>query len=68
MTGGHIDNDPQAIDRILWAMAMNIRKLSEILPKQPVKFLYPPAYVFGYWYSRYYSYSADDYRGDYARN
>ena len=22
----------------------------------------PPAYVFGYWYSRYYSYSADDYR------
>ena len=33
MTGGHIVMTLRLLTCILWAMAMNIRKLSEILPK-----------------------------------
>lgn len=55
-------NDPQALDIYFLGYGNNYKKalgdFTQIAGKIPL----PPAYVFGYWYSKYASYSADDYR------
>ncbi len=54
--------DPQAVDLYFLGYGNDykkaIRDYTEVAGKIPL----PPSYVFGYWYSRYCSYSADDYR------
>lgn len=55
--------DPHAIDVYFLGYGDNYKKAlfdyTSIAGKIPL----PPAYVFGYWYSKYASYSSDDYRG-----
>ena len=55
-------NDPQAIDLYFMGYGNEYKKAIGDFTKIAGKIPLPPAYVFGYWYSRYYSYSADDYR------
>ena len=54
-------NDPQAIDLYFMGYGNEYKKAIGDFTKIAGKIPLPPAYVFGYWYSRYYSYSADDY-------
>lgn len=55
-------NDPHALDLYFLGYSNEYKKaiydFTQIAGKIPL----PPKYVFGYWYSRYASYSADDYR------
>lgn len=55
-------NDPQALDLYFMGYGHEYKKAIGDFTKIAGKIPLPPAYVFGYWYSRYYSYSADDYR------
>lgn len=55
-------NDPQALDLYFLGYGYEYKKAIGDFTKIAGKIPLPPAYVFGYWYSRYYSYSADDYR------
>ncbi len=54
--------DPQAVDLYFLGYGRNYKKAIGDFTKIAGKIPLPPAYVFGYWYSRYASYSADDYR------
>lgn len=54
--------DPQAVDLYFMGYGNEYKKAIGDFTKIAGKIPLPPAYVFGYWYSRYYSYSADDYR------
>lgn len=54
--------DPQALDLYFMGYGHDYKKAIGDFTKIAGKIPLPPAYVFGYWYSRYYSYSADDYR------
>lgn len=54
--------DPQAVDLYFMGYGNEYKKAIGDFTKVAGKIPLPPAYVFGYWYSRYYSYSADDYR------
>lgn len=55
-------SDPNALDIYFMGYGHNYKKalydFTQIAGRIPL----PPAYVFGYWYSKYASYSADDYR------
>lgn len=55
-------SDPDALDIYFMGYGHNYKKalydFTQIAGRIPL----PPAYVFGYWYSKYASYSADDYR------
>lgn len=54
--------DPQALDLYFMGYGHDYKRAIGDFTKIAGKIPLPPAYVFGYWYSRYYSYSADDYR------
>lgn len=54
--------DPNAIDLYFMGYGYDYKKAIGDFTKIAGKTPLPPAYVFGYWYSRYSSYSADDYR------
>ena len=55
-------NDPHALDIYFLGYGNNYKKALADFTKIAGKIPLPPAYVFGYWYSKYASYSADDYR------
>lgn len=55
-------SDRQAMDTYLLAYGHNYKKAISDYTKIAGKIPLPPDYVFGYWYSKYSSYSADDYR------
>lgn len=54
--------DPNAVDLYFLGYGYDYKKALYDFTKIAGKIPLPPAYVFGYWYSRYASYSADDYR------
>lgn len=54
--------DPQAIDLYFMGYGSDYKKALADFTKIAGKIPLPPAYVFGYWYSRYASYSDEDYR------
>lgn len=54
--------DPEAMDLYFLGYGNEYKKAIGDFTKIAGKIPLPPAYVFGYWYSRYASYSADDYR------
>ena len=54
--------DPQAVDMYFMGYGSDYKKAIGDFTKIAGRIPLPPAYVFGYWYSRYASYSADDYR------
>lgn len=54
--------DPEALDLYFMGYGHDYKRAIGDFTKIAGKIPLPPAYVFGYWYSRYYSYSADDYR------
>lgn len=54
--------DPQAVDLYFMGYGNEYKKAISDFTKIAGKIPLPPAYVFGYWYSRYSSYTADDYR------
>lgn len=55
--------DPYALDLYFLGYGKDYRKAIADFTRIAGKIPLPPAYVFGYWYSKYASYSADDYRG-----
>lgn len=55
-------SDPKAMDTYFMGYGSNYKKAIGDFIKIAGKIPLPPAYVFGYWYSKYQSYSADDYR------
>lgn len=55
-------NDPYAMDTYFMGYGSDYKKAIGDFTKIAGKIPLPPAYVFGYWYSKYESYSADDYR------
>lgn len=55
-------NDPYALDLYFMGYGNEYKKAIGDFTKIAGKIPLPPSYVFGYWYSRYSSYSADDYR------
>ncbi len=55
-------NDPHAMDLYFMGYGKDYRKALADFTELAGKIPLPPAYVFGYWYSKYASYSADDYR------
>ncbi len=55
-------NDPHAMDVYFLGYGNNYKKALSDYTSIAGKIPLPPAYVFGYWYSKYSSYSADDYR------
>lgn len=55
-------NDPHAMDIYFLGYGNNYKKALSDYTSIAGKIPLPPAYVFGYWYSKYSSYSADDYR------
>ena len=55
-------NDPQAVDLYFMGYGNEYKKALGDFTKIAGKIPLPPDYVFGYWYSRYSSYTADDYR------
>lgn len=55
-------NDPHALDLYFLGYGSEYKKALSDFTKIAGKIPLPPAYVFGYWYSKYASYSADDYR------
>ena len=54
--------DPHALDMYFMGYGSDYKKAIGDFTKIAGKIPLPPAYVFGYWYSKYASYSADDYR------
>lgn len=54
--------DPQALDLYFMGYGNEYKKAIGDFTKIAGKIPLPPAYVFGYWYSRYYIYTADDFR------
>lgn len=54
--------DPEALDLYFLGYGSDYKKALSDFTKVAGKIPLPPDYVFGYWYSRYASYSADDYR------
>lgn len=54
--------DPHALDLYFMGYGNEYKKAIGDFTKIAGRIPLPPAYVFGYWYSRYSSYSADDYR------
>lgn len=54
--------DPQALDLYFMGYGQEYKKAIGDFTKIAGKIPLPPAYVFGYWYSKYASYSSDDYR------
>ena len=54
--------DPYAMDTYFMGYGSDYKKAIGDFTKIAGKIPLPPAYVFGYWYSKYESYSADDYR------
>lgn len=54
--------DPHAMDVYFLGYGNNYKKALSDFTLIAGKIPLPPAYVFGYWYSRYASYSSDDYR------
>lgn len=64
-------NDPHALDIYFFGYGNDYKKALGDFTKVAGKIPLPPAYVFGYWYSKYASYTADDYRNimsDLAKN
>ena len=55
-------HDPQAIDLYFLGYGYDYRKALADFTKIAGKIPLPPAYVFGYWYSKYSAYTSDDYR------
>lgn len=55
-------NDPYAMDVYFLGYGSNYKKALSDFTLIAGKIPLPPAFVFGYWYSRYASYSSDDYR------
>lgn len=55
-------NDPDALDIYFLGYGNNYKKALHDFTQIAGKIPLPPAFVFGYWYSKYDSYSADDYR------
>lgn len=63
--------DPHALDIYFLGYGNNYKKALADFTKIAGKIPLPPAYVFGYWYSKYASYTSDDYRNimsDLAKN
>lgn len=54
--------DPHAMDMYFLGYGTNYKKALADFTLIAGKIPLPPAYVFGYWYSKYASYSSDDYR------
>ena len=54
--------DPHALDVYFLGYGNNYKKALNDFTLIAGKIPLPPSYVFGYWYSKYSSYSADDYR------
>ena len=54
--------DPEALDLYFMGYGTDYKKAIYDFTRIAGKIPLPPAYVFGYWYSKYASYSADDYR------
>ena len=54
--------DPHALDIYFLGYGSNYKKALSDYTQIAGKIPLPPSYVFGYWYSKYSSYSADDYR------
>lgn len=54
--------DPHAMDIYFMGYGSDYKKAVYDFTRVAGKIPLPPAYVFGYWYSKYASYSADDYR------
>lgn len=54
--------DPHALDLYFMGYGSEYKKAIGDFTKVAGKIPLPPNYVFGYWYSRYASYSSDDYR------
>ncbi len=54
--------DPYAMDTYFLGYGNNYKKAMYDFTLVAGKIPLPPSYVFGYWYSKYSSYSADDYR------
>lgn len=54
--------DPHALDIYFLGYGSNYKKALSDYTHIAGKIPLPPSYVFGYWYSKYSSYSADDYR------
>ena len=54
--------DPQALDLYFLGYGSDYKTALYDFTRVAGKIPLPPSYVFGYWYSRYASYSADDYR------
>ena len=65
MTGGPRGRigRPYALGLYFLGYGKDYRKAIADFTRIAGKIPLPPAYVFGYWYSKYASYSADDYRG-----
>lgn len=57
-----VRKDPYAMDMYFLGYGKNYKKAISDYTKIAGKIPLPPAYVFGYWYSKYASYSAEDYR------
>ncbi len=55
--------DRDAMDIYFFGYGHDYRSALEDFTKIAGKIPLPPSYVFGYWYSKYASYSSDDYRG-----
>lgn len=55
-------NDPHALDVYFLGYGNNYKKALSDFTRIAGKIPLPPAYVFGYWYSKYASYTSDDYR------
>ncbi len=54
--------DPEALDIYFLGYGSDYKKALKDFTKIAGKIPLPPAFVFGYWYSKYASYTADDYR------
>lgn len=64
-------NDTNALDIYFLGYGSNYKKALADFTKIAGKIPLPPAFVFGYWYSKYASYTSDDYRNimaDLAKN
>ena len=55
--------DEDAMDTYFFGYGKDYKKAISDFTKVAGKIPLPPSYVFGYWYSKYDSYSADDFRG-----
>lgn len=55
--------DPHALDIYFMGYGHNYKKALADFTKIAGKIPLPPSFVFGYWYSKYASYTSDDYRG-----